>query len=210
MHLFKDSRREPKRHGKLVIGIIGTHRGAGVTHLGLMLTSCISEGLGLNTAFLHWADSEDIRFLKNYFFTGEKDIPAEESFTVSRASFYPVMGKEKVVEILAKGYECIIMDFGSSYKEQKEEFLRCDIKIVAGNLTPWKRYLLEEFIADSEKITGSMDWIYALNHSSSKERTAAGKNFGRNIMIVPYEPDPFFLSPDAMNFTKNLLTNYCP
>ncbi|SHO49377.1 hypothetical protein [Anaerocolumna xylanovorans] len=209
MRLFKESKREYKGHGRLVIGITGTHRGAGVTHLGLVLTACISEGLGLSTAFLHWADNKDICFLKSRFLAEQEDVSPGEPFTVSRASFYPWMRRERVAEVLAKGYECIIMDFGSSYKEHREEFLRCDIKVVAGSLAPWKRYLLEEFIVDSERITGSMDWIYAINHSNSKERAAA-RDFQRTILPVPYGPDPFFLSPDAMNFTKNLLINRCP
>ncbi len=226
MHIFKESKKEYRSLGRLVIGIAGTHKGVGVTHLGLMLTSCISEGIGLSTAFLHWPDSRDICLLRNHFFSedegisGNKNIPGKEGicrsehlfnseqreeFTVSKASFYPGVGKESMAEILAKGYDCIVMDFGNAFKEHREEFLRCDKKIVVGSLTPWKRYCMEDFIAESEMITGSSDWIYAINFAAEREVAVAARSLNRRVLPVPYERDPFFLSPGAMNFTKNII-----
>lgn len=235
MHLFKENKKEYRSLGRLVIGIVGTHKGVGVTHLGLMLTSCISEGIGLSTAFLHWPDSRDICLLRNHFFSedetisgnknipgkegifrsehlfrsehisGSRHIPRREEFTVSKASFYPVVGKESMAEILAKGYDCIVMDFGNAFKEHREEFLRCDKKIVVGSLTPWKQYCLEDFIAESEMITGSSDWIYAINFAAEREVAVAARSLNRKLLPVPYERDPFFLSPGAMNFTKNII-----
>lgn len=205
MRILKEKKLKHKRQGRLIIGIAGTHKGAGATHLGLMLTSCISEGIGLNTAFLNWTDSKDICFLRNYFFTGGENTPGEEHFTVSKASFYQMAGKERMAEIAARGYECIIMDFGSNFKENKEEFLRCDIKIVVGSLIPWKRYLLEEFVAETERITGSADWIYGINHALAKETAEAAGKLKRKLLLIPYGRDPFFLSPDAMIFTNTIL-----
>lgn len=226
MHIFKESKKEYRSLGRLVIGIAGTHKGVGVTHLGLMLTSCISEGIGLSTAFLHWPDSRDICLLRNHFFSedegisGNKNIPGKEGicrsghlfnseqreeFTVSKASFYPGVGKERMAEILAKGYDCIVMDFGNAFKEHREEFLRCDKKIVVGSLTPWKRYCMEDFIVESEMITGSSDWIYAINFAAEREVAVAARSLNRRVLPVPYERDPFFLSPGAMNFTKNII-----
>ncbi|MGN6715162.1 hypothetical protein [Anaerocolumna jejuensis] len=226
MHIFKESKKEYRSLGRLVIGIAGTHKGVGVTHLGLMLTSCISEGIGLSTAFLHWPDSRDICLLRNHFFSADEGISGiknisgkegifrsehlfnseqREEFTVSKASFYPGVGKESMAEILAQGYDCIVMDFGNAFKEHREEFLRCDKKIVVGSLTPWKRYCLEDFIAESEMITGSSDWIYVINFAAEREVAVAARSLNRRFLPVPYERDPFFLSPGAMNFTKNII-----
>ncbi|BCJ97262.1 hypothetical protein [Anaerocolumna chitinilytica] len=217
MHIFKGKTIKNKVFGKQIIGIAGTHKGAGVTHLGLMLTTCLSEGLGLNTAYLHWTDNKDVCFLRNHFCPEDKNDSFDEEFQVSRAVFYPRVRREKMFDILSEGYDCIVMDFGSSYKDHREEFLRCDKKIIVSCLSPWKRFYLEEFIAETEEIPESANWIYGINHSSAKEvsdavrrlkgKASDGRTLPGKILTIPYEKDPFFLSPDAMNFTKYILNN---
>lgn len=205
MHIFKEKTVNYKRFGRQVIGITGTHKGAGATHLGLMLTSCLSEGLGLNTAYLHWADSRDVCFLRKHFYPDEEGKPWGEEFQVSGAVFYPRVRRERMPDILAKSYDCIVMDFGSCYKDHREEFLRCDKKIIVTCLSPWKRFYLEEFIAETEMIPGKGDWFYGINHSSPKEVSEAVRRLKMKVLSIPYEKDPFFLSPDAMSFTKYIL-----
>lgn len=204
LHILKSSKKRPWGYKRLVIGIAGTYKGAGATHLGLMLTACISEGLGRKTAYLHWQENKDISMLREYFYKKEEK-PYTEPFTVSDVSFYPVVRREEAINILSGEYDCIIMDFGSNYKEHLEEFMRCDLKIAVGSLVPWKRYYLEEFLYETDGIQGSLEWIYAVNHTLEKEAALAARQLKRRLTVIPYGRDPFYLSPEAMTFTQNLL-----
>lgn len=207
MRFLKSSglnRNRNKNLGRLSIGITSVFKGAGATHLGLMLTSCISEGLGLRTAYLHCQNSKDIAYLYNYFHSlNEKE--SQEAFTVANATFYPYVSSEKIAPILARGYDSVVLDFGIDYSEYKEEYLRCDKKITVGSLNPWKRFYLEEFISKSENITGSAEWIYAVTHTDSKTAKKGAKLLQKKFTVIPYLEDPFYLSAEAMNITKSII-----
>lgn len=190
--------------GRLSIGITSVFKGAGATHLGLILTSCISEGLGLKTAYLHCQKSKDIAYLHNYFHSLKKK-ESQEAFTVANATFYPSVSSENIAHILARGYDSVVLDFGIDYSEYKEEFLRCDKKITVGSLNPWKRYYLEEFISESENVTGSEEWIYAVAHTDSKTAKRGVKQLQKKLTVIPYLEDPFYLSAEAMNITKSII-----
>lgn len=205
LQLFKQTHGRNCGYGKLVIGITGVYPGAGATHLGLMLASCISEGLGMKTAYLHWQENGDMDSLREYFFGKKENVSSRASFTVSDVTFYPCPKPDGTAEIHGMGYGCIIMDFGSDYREPRDEFLRCDKKVAVGSLTPWKRCRMEEFIREADGVAGSREWIYAVNHARNREAAAAARQFGRRFAVIPGEKDPFYLSPDAMAFTRNLL-----
>lgn len=193
-----------KSFGRLLIGITAVHKGAGATHLGLMLTTCISEGFGLKTAYLHCPDNKDIGFLYNFFHNLEGK-PKGEAFSVANATFYPFVRNEMIAHILAKGYDCVIFDFGNDYSDYREEFLRCDKKIAVGSLAPWKKYYLEEFIKKAEKVTGSSDWIYAVSHTGSKTAAKGAKQLHKKLLVLPWKEDPFYLSPDALSITRSII-----
>ena len=195
-----------KNLGKLSIGITSAYKGAGATHLGLMLTACMSEGLGLKTAYLHCQNSKDIAYLYNYFHS-LNERGRGGAFTVANATFYPYVSSEMIAHILARGYDSVVLDFGKDYSEYKEEFLRCDKKITVGSLLPWKRYYLEEFIRKSENVTGSAEWIYAVTHTDSKTVAKEAKQLQKKLFVIPYLEDPFYLSSEAMNITKSII-NY--
>ena len=208
MHFLKRSKNlyknGNKNLGRLSIGITSAYKGAGATHLGLMLTSCMSEGLGLKTAYLHCQNSKDIAYLYNYFHSLAEGV-RRESFTVANATFYPYVSSEMIAHILARSYDCVVLDFGNNYSEYKEEFLRCDKKIAVGSLIPWKRYYLEEFIRKSGNVTGSADWIYAVTHTDSKAAAKGAKQLQKKLSVIPYLEDPFYLSSEAMNITKSII-----
>lgn len=204
--LMKRIRKEYKQ-GKLIIGITGTHQNVGVTHLGLMLATYLSEWLGHRTAYVEVRDRQpsslDINSLKSYFY-GEEESIEEESYTVHRVTFYPQRNSKNLVDIMNDSYQCLILDLGSDWKNINE-FLRCDIKIVVSNLAVWKKHKFKNFLSVSEELKTSDTWIYAIPFAAEKQVKAAGREFGKSMYGVPYEPDPFLLSQNMIHFFRKFI-----
>jgi len=204
--LMKRIRKEYKQ-GKLTIGITGTHQNVGVTHLGLMLATYLGEWLGHRTAYVEVRDKQpaslDIISLKSYFY-GEEESMKEEPYTVHRVTFYPQRNSKNLVDIMNDSYQCLILDFGSDWKNINE-FLRCDIKIVVSSLAAWKKHKFMNFLTVSEELKTSNTWIYAIPFAAEKQIKAAGREFGRSMYGVPYEPDPFLLSQNMIHFFRKFI-----
>lgn len=204
--LMKRIKKEYKQ-GKLIVGITGTHQNVGVTHLGLMLATYLSEWLGHRTAYVEVMDKQpsslDIVRLKSYFY-GEEKSEEEEAYTVHRVTFYPQKNSKNLVDIMNDSYQCLILDFGSDWKNINE-FLRCDIKIVVSSLAVWKKHKLTNFLTVAEQLKSSDTWIYALPFTAEKNIKAASKEFGKSMYGVPYEPDPFLLSQDMIHFFRKFI-----
>ncbi len=202
--LMKKLMRE-KTHGKLVIGIIGTHRGAGVTHFGILLGNYLSGWLGQKTAILECSSRNDLQFLQQYFYDSSEDSYCRDSFSMHRITFYKNRNLQSIPEIMGERHDCVILDFGTDMVKNKSEFLRCDIKIVVSSLAVWKKHELERFINNHIYIKNCEQWIYVIPFMPNKVLKEAAKKLQRKIYGIPYEPDPFVLSDNAVHLFQKLI-----
>jgi hypothetical protein len=193
--------------GKLAVGIIGTHKGAGVTHLGILLAAYLSEWAGYRTAYLECYPKKDMQYLKSYLYDdgNTKDLPECNTFKIKHVTFYCNVKEQEMAEIIGEKYDCVILDLGTDFLKSKNEFLRCDRRFVVGSLAMWKRYELDKFIQNTEHIKYSDEWIYMIPFSQKRDVIRAEKEFQRNIYGVPFEPDPFLLSSESVQLFQTLL-----
>lgn len=112
---------------------------------------------------------------------------------------------EELSEVMSSDYEYIIIDFGNDYADNRPFFLLCSIKIVIGNLSWWKLQHYVAFIAATEKEQSRKHWKFLGTVSSERTIRYMGKKMRTAIRPVPYEPDPFFLTGETMNFLQELL-----
>lgn len=190
--------------GKLIIGIVGTHKGAGVTHFGILLAQYISECLGLTTAYLECYPQDEIQYLQ-YFLKTSIDEKQEDSFSIHRVTYYKHIQDKKIGEIIGDQYDCVILDLGTDFTKGKNEFLRCDKKIVVSSLSLWKRHELENFIQHTNHIKNSEQWIYAIPFGETNDIKFYTKEFQRDFYGIPYEPDPYIISAATIQLFQKLI-----
>lgn len=203
--LHKKLARLATHQGKLVIGIIGTHKGCGVTHLGILLANYLSEYAGCRTAFLECQPQKDIQYLQDYIFGETEDRQEREVFKIHQVTFHNNIKDQEIAEILGDAYDCVILDLGTDFLRYKNEFLRCDKRIIVSSLAIWKRHELERFVKSTEHIKFSNQWIYAIPFGQSKDINKSVKDLKRKFYGVPYEPDPFMLSINTIQLLQKLI-----
>lgn len=207
--LLKKISRKENQPGKLVIGVIGTHHGAGATHLSILLANYLSEWLGKNIAYIECYPQKDMQYMQ-YIYEGMptlgKEITEEEcSFTIHRVTYYKSVKPIDLAEIIGDSYDCVILDLGADFTKNKNEFFRCDRKLVVSSLAPWKQQELERFIEHTCHISQSDEWLYMFPFGQSKEIKEVTKEFQRHFFGVPYEPDPFSLSAETIHLFQKLI-----
>lgn len=202
--LMKKLVREKPR-GKLVIGLIGTNSGVGVTHLGLMMAHYFSQCQGHKTAFIECGLHNELEFLQKDLFDPEEEDYNGDSFRLGRITFYKNTNMHKIPEIIGASYDCVILDLGTDMVKYKSEFLRCDKKVVVCSLAIWKQHELANFINNHLHIKNSEQWIYVSPFTTNQIRKEAVKKLKRNIHGIPYEPDPFYLSDEMVLFFQKIL-----
>lgn len=203
--LHKKIARLSAHQGKLVIGILGTHKGCGVTHLGILLANYLSEYAGCRTAFLECSPQKDLQYLQDYIFGETEDGVEREAFKIHHVTYHNNIKDQDIAEIIGDAYDCVILDLGTDFLRYKNEFLRCDKRIIVSSLAIWKRHELEGFIKSTSHIKFNNQWIYAIPFGQSRDINKAVKDYKRKIYGVPYEPDPFILSTHMIQKLQKLI-----
>lgn len=190
--------------GKLVIGIVGTHKGAGVTHFGILLAQYISECLGRRTAYVEYFPQNEIQYLEYY--CNNRCIESDENiFKIHKVIYYKSVQEKKIGEIIGDNYDCILLDFGSEFLKGKNEFLRCDKKIVLSSMALWKRQELEKFIEKTSSIKNSDQWTYIIPFAKGNDVKQYSKEFQRLFLEMSYEPDLYKLSEATIHLFQRLI-----
>lgn len=204
-NICKKFSRVQNHKSKLIIGMLGTHKGAGVTHISILLANYLSEWLGKNTAFIEYYPQKEVQYLKNYFYKKSEEVETYDPFQVNCITYYSNVKEQAVAEIIGDQYECVVLDLGTDFNRCKNEFLRCDRKIIVSSLSIWKRHNLDLFLNDTSHIKLNNLWTYVIPFSREKEIKQASRTYHRDFYGVPYEPDPFALSADTIKLFQKLI-----
>lgn len=191
--------------GKLVIGILGTHKGCGVTHLGIMLANYLSHYMGYKTAFLECYPQKDIQYLQNYVYRDDDVAKKLEVFNIHHVSYYRSVKEQTLPEVIGDSYDGVILDLGSDFVQNRNEFLRCDKRIVVSSLSAWKRHELEQFIKNNSHVKSSRQWLYMTPFSQNRDIKEASKDFHQKIHGIPYVADPFTISKSTLQLFQKLI-----
>lgn len=185
--------------GREVIGLVGTHHGVGVTHFGLMLAFYMSEELGKKTALLECNNHDDLSLIQTAYEWSEGDA---RSFSFHQITCRKKVTLEQIPIILGGDYECLILDFGTDFNANREEFLRCTTKIVIGGRAEWDQLKLLKFIEASTAIKGSDFWQYFIPHADDKTVIKISNLVKRRVFSVPTIIEPTIPSSISYRFFK--------
>lgn len=185
-----------------VIGILGVHPGAGVTYTGILLAFCQGEEQGRRTAFLEVNKNHDLSLFQPVY---EWSDETSGTFTYGNITFYKDVEAHQVADIIGEGYDCFILDFGSDYQENKDEFLRCNRKLLINGCSEWRLGKLSQFIRKLPEIRGSDSWKLLIPLAPRKVLNRLRKEYNRTFYTVPYEADVTMPSKVFIKLSEKLL-----
>lgn len=107
-----------------------------------MLTNYLAGYLRRKAILLEFNESGDLEKLE-YVCTGQ--MGQKNPYRVLDADYYKYAGPEAVKEVLQRGYDDILIDFGSVKDGANELYWRCDKKFLVGSFTEWQQESFREF-----------------------------------------------------------------
>jgi len=184
------------------IGLIGTHRGTGVTYTGLMLAFYLGEELGKKTAFIECNRHHDMRLIEEAYEWTATDM---NRFSFRNITCYKDVVPEQVPSIYGEEYEAYVFDFGTDLNSNISEFLRCNIKIVVTGRAEWDLIKLKNFHEGIKHISGSGSWIYLIRQADINTIKKLSHEMACKVMSIPAVADPVMPSRSANRFLGILL-----
>ncbi len=187
--------------GRIVIGLIGSHHGVGVTHTGLMLSFYLSEEVGLNTAFLECNKHCDMQLIEEAY---EWQKGESGTFSFRNLTCHKGVTPSQIPRIFGEDYKGLVMDFGTDFGANREEYLRCSIKVVVGGASEWNIRKLAQFAKEAEQIKGSESWFYLIPQGNEKTIMKIRAILGKKVWSVPTVGDPVLPSNSSNRFFRNI------
>ena len=199
--LISKLERKVQGRGREVIGLIGTHRGVGVTYTGLMLAFYMGEEIGIKTAFLECNKHQDMRLIQKAYEWSEEE---ESFFSFHLITCYKEVTTKHISGISGEDYECLILDFGTDWEGNREEFLRCSTKIVVGGRSEWDIQKLERFAKVADASKGNDSWLYFIPRASDKTVIRIRNEVKHKVWAVPVTEEPVLPTNSSNQFFGNL------
>lgn len=184
-----------------IIGIVGAHRGSGVTHTALSMAIYFSDYQGLKTALIECNDNDDFSILKSIY---EWEEVQEEFMSYKNLNLFYNKRNNIILEVISSNYDKIIIDFGVDLYDNIEEFLRCDMKLILCSQAAWKRIFLIDFFEKTKTIIGNAEWLYLLPYGKRSLIKDITNTYKRKTYSIPFESDISNPSKETMNFLREL------
>lgn len=185
-----------------VIGLCGVQAGTGVTYTGLLLAFYLGEELGCKTAYLECSGHHDFSRLQPAYQWSHED---EFSFSFGNISFHKDVATDKIPSLLGEEYHYVILDFGFDLSVNREEFQRCNRKLVLGGWTEWNRSRLRSFINNTDTIRGNEAWSYLIPLAGKDVIRSLKQEFHRKFYPIPLESDPLKPSKETKKLFHRLM-----
>lgn len=199
--------------GSKIIGVCGCGNGVGTTHLSIMLGNYTSSKLMKKTAVIEMNDSQDFDRLagscKNLKVieseTGVKVLGEGIVFFLNGIDYYSRTDENRLLYIMNKDYEYIIIDLGNVASGIKSELLRCNEKIIIGSGALWKKQKFVNTVRELKKVPNSERWNYCICCSDKETQKNIENEAEISVKNIPYMPEAFYVDSSNFNFFESLL-----
>ncbi len=186
-----------------IIGILGVHRGAGVTHTGLMLAFYLGEYLDKKTAYLECNRHCDMSLIGDAY---EWQDEGDNHFSYGRITCYKNVTPDLIPELLGEAYEYFLLDFGTEFAENREEFLRCTKKLVLCGSSQWSIMKLQQFVKAHESDRGNETWRYLIPFTKASKAARLKAELKRRVLAVPLLEEPTRPNRNINVFLQEILS----
>ncbi|WP_099469639.1 hypothetical protein [Konateibacter massiliensis] len=198
-------KRKKEKQGLQTIGIMGTERGVGVTHLAIMLGNYIHARWRADTAILEMNQSDALRELQRSYSVRDSPMTGEGSFHLSDVTYYSRLKERPLGSVYSAGHEWLIIDFGACHAEAAEEFVKCDKKLIVGNVTPWNSQKMVDCIEKLIAMDCKKQICYIARFGTESDISQIKDRYDISIYNAPFEPDPFLIHGYNFGFLEGLL-----
>lgn len=188
-----------KLEGKIVIGVIGTHKGVGVTHISILLANYFNKWAGKQTAFVEYGAQNEIGYLEENYENG-----MDKQFKLHGVTYYKNVHDKDMGTIMGGNYQCIILDLGTDFNKGRNEFLRSDKKIIIGSSSQWKKGEMQKLFQGVHEIKEE-NWTYILPFAKENEIKVLMKEYDETFYSFPFEPSPFVISAKTVETLQKIL-----
>ena len=119
-------------------------------------------------------------------------------------SIYTDADELKLSEVVSMDFDFVIVDYGCDYDITRGSFLMCQSKFVVGSMSWWKLQSYVHFLINTENEQSRKHWTFLATTPVSEGIGYVKKEFKIQVTGVPYEPDPFRLDKNSVEFFYKL------
>ncbi len=184
-----------------IIGIVGTGRTVGVTHLCILMANYIHSGCGKKTAVLEWNGHGDFARFGNVCTAAGRLV---ECYRIQGVDFYQRSSSRTLARCIQDGYERILIDFGSLQEQDDGELLRCHRVYLLLSFSEWQDGVFEDCGAWQERAVKE-GWRCLASFGSEESRLRWNKRHKPAVYRVPFSADAFTVTREAMDWMKQML-----
>ncbi len=170
--------------------------GCGTTHLTIALANYLQSALGRKTAVIEWSGQHDLKDMIGKE-GGRQKLAGVQYFTDIKVGNIP--------EIVNSRYEAFVLDLGADYTASREEFLRCDRKIVTGSISPWKVSAYEHFLKNVIASENYETWEFLVLFANLADKKIIQKRYGMHMISIPWIENPFYLKKEDLLFLQKII-----
>lgn len=127
------------------------------------------------------------------------------SFSFHSITCLKELSPNRVTELYGEDYECIIFDFGADLSACREEFLRCNKKLVIGGRSEWEILKLKGFYNFNKELSGSSTWLYFIPLASDRIIRRLRDELGPNVWRLPAIEEPTLPNSSVSRVFSKLL-----
>ncbi len=184
-----------------ITGVTGAGRGTGTTHLCVLAANYLCGACGRRTAVLEWNSHGDFAKFGSVC-TGRS--ASESRYRIQEADFFPASSAETLADCLHRGYEEILIDFGSLGEQSGQELLRCHRVLLTVSFSEWQMGAFGEPEAWEERAAAN-GWQCLAAFGSEESRIRWNKRRRPTVRRVPFSADAFTVTEQVMEFMRKLL-----
>lgn len=174
---------------KIMVGISGTQKRIGCTHLGIVLANHLRKK-GYMVALVEYGQRGIYEKIRDAY----DEVPtAEGFFSLNGVDYYADIEEQNLLQLLSdKFYNFIIVDFGEYPDCDRLMYSRCDIRILISGAKPWEtEYAGAVFASSNPEALKQLRFVF--NFVSREQQSEIRKEMAelQHIYFLPVADDPF-------------------
>lgn len=185
-----------RKQSKIVIAMMGTLPGVGVTYSSISLGTYLSHYCHYRVALIEGNDNIHFSYIKRAAgVTGVADY-----FSVGKIDFYPRADEDIWIRLQRISYDYVLVDYGVYEGIKQGQYARCNYRFLIGSLCEWKREAYEE-VLQKENIGLDISF-YLATLGQRYDISEYYREFGTRLYGIPCIYDPFLLVKEIIQFWR--------
>ena len=181
------------------IGILGSCRGDGATTLSIAMANYLAEVMQKKTAIIECNDSKTFEIMLDAL-QGDRE---EHSYMIGKVHYFYGLDLSAFFATYANEYEYIVIDFGNSVKEFKNNILKLKHKIILGSVMPYKNEYHSLAMKSVDGFIANEEILHLLSGDGKSVKDYALKH-KINALPAPIIVNPYIIESKLKNFFQLL------